>query len=223
MSTTRKTTTKRTRRGSPPPKSQAKHKIYQDENGNKIENKKGLPTKITPEVERDALESLAKVPVDKEKPKIVGNKKVYETRLQGQVWRPEDEENREKLYKLLEIYYAHFSGDGEVAEMLGVRVDTLKNWLKKYPDLHEAKNSGNYGLKVQYLTAVQKAALGGTYKRQVVSKGQVFDVEEEHAPDVRALKMVLQQSFKGQFREDADVTKVPNINIAILPGEKGGL
>jgi len=194
---------------------------YKDENGNPIPVSKGLPDKLTPEVERDALISLDAVPIEEEKPVIKGDKLVYENRLQGQVWRPEDDTSRAKIATLLKMYYANFPCDDDVAELLNVRVDTLKNWLKIHPDLHDAKDEGMYGIRSMYLDALKRSACGETYFEEVASGGQVHTVQKVRAPDPRALELVLKQTFKGKFKGEETGNKTA-VQINILPFEKNG-
>jgi hypothetical protein len=201
---------------------EVKNKTYLDADGKPIENLKGMPVILTPEVEQDALQSLADCPIEEEVPRIVNGKKVYDNRMVGQVWRPDDPDCRKRMQEIIASLYAVFPDDKKVAELMGLgeRVDVLKNWLKTYPDLHQSKNMGMVGKRVEYLKALDRLALGGTRMRESVSKGEVFRLEEDVLPEKDTLAMVLRQTFKGEFKKDDDGGVKTAIQINISEKEK---
>lgn len=104
----------------------------------------------------------------------------------------------------------------QIADNLGINVDTLIEYKKKYPDFSEALKKGKEVVDIEVENALLKKALGYTImlrKQKVTKDGDVVDIEEEvHIPpDTTAQIFWLKNRRKQQWRDKVEVEKGESI------------
>ena len=104
----------------------------------------------------------------------------------------------------------------QIADNLGINVDTLIEYKKKYPDFSEALKKGKEVVDIEVENALLKKALGYTImlrKQKVTKDGDVVDIEEEvHIPpDTTAQIFWLKNRRKQQWRDKVEVEKMGTI------------
>lgn len=124
----------------------------------------------------------------------------------------------------------------EVAERIGINVSTLREWDKRYPEIHRALSVGREIIDYKVENALLKRALGYTAKEikvvlgRQVKGGQTFQitkevVEKEIAPDVTACAIWLNNRRPDKWKRNRDkVVEVEeedsNLQITIVRGPK---
>lgn len=124
----------------------------------------------------------------------------------------------------------------EVAERIGINISTLREWDKRYPEIHRALSVGREIIDYKVENALLKRALGYTAKEikvvlgRQIKGGQTFQitkevVEKEIAPDVTACAIWLNNRRPDKWKRNRDkVVEVEeqdsNLQITIVRGPK---
>lgn len=101
----------------------------------------------------------------------------------------------------------------QIADNLGINVDTLIEYKKKYPDFSDALKKGKEVVDIEVENALLKRALGYTItlKEQKIDKdGCVHNLEKDvHIPgDTTAQIFWLKNRKKAQWRDKVEVEKM---------------
>lgn len=104
----------------------------------------------------------------------------------------------------------------QIADNLGINVDTLIEYKKKYTDFSEALKKGKEVVDIEVENALLKRALGYTItlnKQKVTKDGDVVDITEEvHVPpDTTAQIFWLKNRKKAQWRDKVEYEKTQDI------------
>ena len=112
------------------------------------------------------------------------------------------EEYNEQAYKLCLLGHT----DEELAAFFEVDVSTIQRWKLEYPDFCDSIKKGKEIADVEIVESLRKRALGMKLRKQVIKDGEVFELEDEIAPDPTSMIFWLKNRQPKKWR-DKQVTE----------------
>lgn len=134
---------------------------------------------------------------------------------------------------VIAVKYMAYSGltDVQMAEELGINIDTFYDWQNKFPAFSEAIKEGKSLPDEAVQSALFRRATGYTHKVQkalVVSQGrgepsevEIVEVNESLAPDPTSMIFWLKNRRPDRWREKQDVEHSGQVSITIGNEFKG--
>lgn len=102
------------------------------------------------------------------------------------VGRPSEKVPQDVIDKVIKLYVEHNATDQEVADSIGIHVETLRNWKKKDRNFFWATQEAKVFADSQVEKAMFKRAIGMKFTEQAVTKDGVIEIEKYALPDVKA-------------------------------------
>ena len=122
-----------------------------------------------------------------------------------------DNEIQDKLI-LVEGWSRNGLTQQQIADNLGINVDTLIEYKKKYPDFSEALKKGKEVIDIEVENALLKRALGYNYEEITYENGvETKRVTKQVAPDTTAQIFWLKNRKKHDWRDKVEVEKAESI------------
>ena len=115
-----------------------------------------------------------------------------------------DNEIQDKLI-LVEGWSRNGLTQQQIADNLGINIDTLINYKKKYPEFSEALKKGKEVIDIEVENALLKRALGYNYEEITYENGvETKRVTKQVAPDTTAQIFWLKNRRKQQWRDKVE-------------------
>ena len=122
-----------------------------------------------------------------------------------------DNEIQDKLI-LVEGWSRNGLTQQQIADNLGINIDTLINYKKKYPEFSEALKKGKEVIDIEVENALLKRALGYNYEEITYENGvETKRVTKQVAPDTTAQIFWLKNRKKKEWRDKVEVEKGESI------------
>jgi len=121
------------------------------------------------------------------------------------VGRPSENIPKEVQEQVIKLYLENNATDQEVADSIGIHVETLRNWKKKDRNFFWATQEAKVFADSQVEKAMFKRAIGMTYLEDAITKDGVIKVEKYAIPDVKAQQFWLKNRQPKQWKERVEI------------------
>src|SRR5690606_25005636 len=114
--------------------------------------------------------------------------------------------------------------DEQIAHNMGIKRQTLYEWMKRFPDISDALKKGKEVVDRQVENALLKNALGFYYEEETVTnKGDVVTVRKYEKPNTTAQIFWLKNRKPKQWRDKQELQHDGDMKINIkVKGSRDG-
>lgn len=114
--------------------------------------------------------------------------------------------------------------DEQIAHNMGIKRQTLYEWMKRFPDISDALKKGKEVVDRQVENALLKSALGFYYEEETVTnKGDVVTVKKYEKPNTTAIIFWLKNRKPKQWRDKQELQHDGDMKINInVKGSRDG-
>lgn len=114
--------------------------------------------------------------------------------------------------------------DEQIAHNMGIKRQTLYEWMKRFPDISDALKKGKEVVDRQVENALLKNALGFYYEEETVTnKGDVVTVRKYEKPNTTAQIFWLKNRKPKQWRDKQELQHDGDMKISInVKGSRDG-
>ena len=152
--------------------------------------------------------------------RVVNDRTMYARKLHGIVYDPQNTASLARMKKHIRAFFALQMNEQEVADAMNVRLDVLRSWLKRFPELQNAKEYGMMDLKADLMNATFRRAMGYDYYEECATRNGPQKVLKHMPGDPRLLQWLDCNIFKGKLAHMVDQQQASSINIQIVNAER---
>jgi hypothetical protein len=153
-------------------------------------------------------------------PKVMGNKKVYSSRLHGVIWDPSSPISLKRMCTTITAMFLAQMNEQEVAEAMGVRYDVLHSWITRIPEIRQAKEDGMTDTRVKLINASLKRAMGYDYYEETATKNGPQRIQKHMAAEPKLATLFLQNMFRGKIVQQPETQTNNQFNIILSKADR---
>lgn len=122
------------------------------------------------------------------------------------------EDYADQAYKLCLLGHT----DEELAKFFEVSETTINNWKKEHKEFYLALKKGKEVADVEVVMALRKRALGMKLTKQVLKDGEIYELEDEIAPDPTSMIFWLKNRQPKIWRDKQETEHSGRVEVTSL-------
>lgn len=190
------------------------------ESGMSIPKKKKAKKPLNTLSKMEILERIKDGAGNPEVPKVIGERRIYERKIHGVVWDPTDDASRKRMCTTITAMFLAQMNEPEVAAAMGVRLDVLRSWIKRIPEIRQAKEDGITNTRIALMNTAIKVSMGYNYTEESATKQGPQKVQKYKPPEVKMLTLLLTNMFRGKITQTPEIQTNNQFNITLSKADQ---
>jgi len=168
----------------------------------------------------EALKQIKNQMENPPEPKIIGEKRVYPSKLHGVIWDPNSPVSLKRMCTTITAMFLAQMNEQEVAEAMGVRYDVLHSWITRIPEIRQAKEDGMTDTRVKLINSSLKRAMGYDYYEETATKNGPQRIQKHMAAEPKLATLFLQNMFRGKIVQQPEIQTNNQFNIILSKADR---